>query len=501
MKILIRLSFISILFCYFDYNKFVSDINFSSSGYANIYAINRISDSELIKLPFRLISYDLGFNYNDYSFNINWGLEHKIKTLNSKQPLNSFLFDLISKSNVDYKSQFKEFYFSYFPSYGEIKIGKQIHSWGAVDVNSPVDVLNPIDYYYLFTDSDETKIGRNSFLVDLFFNSFKLELLLMSGHLQNNIPANDPNFPITLPASVQNYQFLDKLPEYGLNSQFSKPIEYGGYLQYSMDEMDWTLYYFSGYDRNFNLYGANVFADEFDINTVTDTIFSYRSTQMYALSNVSFLGDITLRSDLAYFESDSGDQKIDSRPYYGQDPISQFIDFNTNLASSYFNISGKYYQYSLQLEYSLPFNLDITTQFFGYEKIDIQGEIVDVELTNFSIYLDGKNFFYPGMGSSTATLAKKGFLYNLKKTFLDESLEFQISSLIDTEDKGSLSQFKLNYELSDNFNLSLLYYKGKGNKSKFPDDDETPEIDESLLYPFNAMENFSHIRAQIQYYF
>ena len=102
MKILIRLSFISILFCYFDYNKFVSDINFSSSGYANIYAINRISDSELIKLPFRLISYDLGFNYNDYSFNINWGLEHKIKTLNSKQPLNSFLFDLISKSNVDF---------------------------------------------------------------------------------------------------------------------------------------------------------------------------------------------------------------------------------------------------------------------------------------------------------------------------------------------------------------------------------------------------------------
>ena len=30
---------------------------------------------------------------------------------------------------------------------------------------------------------------------------------------------------------------------------------------------------------------------------------------------------------------------------------------------------------------------------------------------------------------------------------------------------------------------------------------ETETVDESLLYPFNGMENFSHIRAQLKYYF
>ena len=32
----------------------------------------------------------------------------------------------------------------------EIRIGKQIHSWGSTDGNSPVDNLNANDYYYLF---------------------------------------------------------------------------------------------------------------------------------------------------------------------------------------------------------------------------------------------------------------------------------------------------------------------------------------------------------------
>ena len=485
------LFFVSFSFGLFNYQDILNKSSLSYSGYSNIYAINRTSDSELIKLPFRLISIDFGYNYGDFSFNANWGLEHKIKTLDSAQPINSLIYDLISKTNVDYKSQFREAYFSFYPSFGEIKYGKQIHSWGAVDVGSPIDVLNSIDYYYLFTDSDETKIGKESLLIDLFYNSFKFEFIFMPKHIPNNLPNNDPDFPIVLPASVQDYQFITQ----------DKKYEYGGYLQYSMSNSDWTVYYFSGYDRNFNLYGANVFSNESDILTVTDTVFSYRSTQMYALSNVSFIGDATLRADFAYFETDSGNQQISNRPYSGSDPISDFFEFNNNLASSYFNIAGKYYQYSLQLEYPLPYDIDFTTQIFGYEKNNIQGEIVDVELTNFSIYLDGKDFFYPGMGSSTATLAKNGVLFNLTKSLMDDTMEIQLSSLIDTEDKGSLSQLKWTYELFNNTNLSILYYKGKGNRTKFPDNPETVDIDESLLYPFNAMENFSHIRAQIQYYF
>ena len=82
--------------------------------------------------------------------------------------------DLISNNNVDYKTEFRELYLSFFPSFGELKFGKQLHSWGSVDINSPLDILNPTDYYYLFTDSDETKIGRESIVLDLYIKSLKI---------------------------------------------------------------------------------------------------------------------------------------------------------------------------------------------------------------------------------------------------------------------------------------------------------------------------------------
>ena len=136
-----------------------NSVNFYHSGYTNVYAINRISDQSLIKTPFKLVNYDMGLDYKDFSFKTKIGLEHKLKTSN--------WWD-ISDSNVDYSLDIREYYVSYFPSFGEISIGKKLHAWGVVDANSPIDVLNPIDYYYLFTDSDETKIGRESISLDFF---------------------------------------------------------------------------------------------------------------------------------------------------------------------------------------------------------------------------------------------------------------------------------------------------------------------------------------------
>ena len=457
--------------------------NFYYSGYTNVYAVNRLSDQSLIKVPFKLLNYDAGLDYKNFSFKTKIGLEHKLKT--------DKWYD-ISNENVDYKLDIREYYLSYFPSFGEISIGKKLHSWGAVDASSPLDILNPIDYYYLFTDSDETKIGRESITLDLFLpNDIKMHLIAMPNHVANNIPKNDPDFPIILPATVQDYQFLD----------MENPIEYGGYIQFSLPKNDLTAYYFSGYDRNFNLYGANIFMDDFDVNSVTDTVFSYRKTEMIGFSIVGFNSGVTLRSDFAYFKTDAGDTEIESRPYLGQDPISDFLDFNTLAATSYLDISAQYYQYCLQLEYGLPFEINFTTQLFGYEKIKVEGNIIDIELTNFEIYLDGKDFFYPGMGSSMATLAEQGLVFNFTKTILNDSIELQFTHLLDLKDKGQLHQLKLSYNLMENLDLSFLLYKGIGNKNKYADNSETEDMDESLLYPFNTMENFSHVRAQLQYFF
>ncbi len=71
---LISIIIISIAYSYqFDY-----------SGYSNIYAINKTSNNSLIKLPFRLLSFDFSIsrlNENDnFSIKGKWGIEHKIKS-------------------------------------------------------------------------------------------------------------------------------------------------------------------------------------------------------------------------------------------------------------------------------------------------------------------------------------------------------------------------------------------------------------------------------------
>ena len=496
--------------------------NIDYSGYTNLYGINRISNGSVIKLPFRLFSYDFSVNYENFSIHTKWGVEHKIKSFNSNQPLNHLMYDLISSHNVDYKADFREYYFSYFPSFGEIKLGKQIHAWGAVDIGSPIDILNPIDYYYLFTDADETKIGRESLTMDLYFDPIKIGLIFMPNHIPNNIPTSDPEFPIALPTTIENYQIFE----------IEDAIEYGGYIQSSFNTMDWTAYYFSGYDRNFNLHGSSVFQNETNSDSVIDTIFSYRQTEMLGLSNVTFLGGLTLRSDFAYFQTNADNSSIENRPYAGTDILVQFglETYPNYLTSKYFNIGAEYYQYSIQLEYELPYEIELTTQLFGYEEIEIRGDSIQVSIPDFEISLDSKDFFYPGMGSSMATLAQNALLLNLNKSIWDDTFKFQLSNLLDIKDSGNLTQFKITYNIIENLELSLLYYKGRGNRDKYPDitfidvdnDGENDDFlnnqngfpanngdgipdadifDESLLYPFNAMDNFSHIRIQLQYFF
>ena len=80
---------------------------FDGTGYSNIYAINKLSNKSLIKLPFRLLSYDLTISdlisENNISIHANWGIEHKINNFNSKNSLSSMMYDLISiKCGLDF---------------------------------------------------------------------------------------------------------------------------------------------------------------------------------------------------------------------------------------------------------------------------------------------------------------------------------------------------------------------------------------------------------------
>ena len=101
------------------------------------------------------------------SFNIfgNIGIEYR----NRKDT--DFMTDF---SLEDFLLDIRELYMSYYFNNSEVRIGKQIHGWGSVDENSPIDNLNGYDYYYLLLGGSEKKLGVYSLAYDIELDYFYL---------------------------------------------------------------------------------------------------------------------------------------------------------------------------------------------------------------------------------------------------------------------------------------------------------------------------------------
>ena len=93
----------------------------------------------------------------------------------------------------------REAYFAYYPNWGEVKIGKQIHAWGAADGNNPTDNINAYDYYYLFDGGTGKKVGNFSFSSKLYYESFQLEGILTPKHEINRFPYGEKDYPLSIP--------------------------------------------------------------------------------------------------------------------------------------------------------------------------------------------------------------------------------------------------------------------------------------------------------------
>ena len=103
-------------------NSILGQINYS--GHIQLYKMIRILDQTEISLPFRLVEYQLGLTKGNIDLITNTALEYRWAS---------------SEAKVDVR----EAYLVWYPSWGEVKLGKQIHAWGATDGNNPTDNLNP----------------------------------------------------------------------------------------------------------------------------------------------------------------------------------------------------------------------------------------------------------------------------------------------------------------------------------------------------------------------
>ena len=110
--------------------------------------------------------------------------------------------------------------------------------------------------------------------------------------------------------------------------------------------------------------------------------------------------------------------------------------------------------------------------------------------------LQGKNSHYNICTLYESTI-NSGF-FTLTKNTIQNQFDIQLTSMLDIAKHhqiegiaGSLFELKLTYALKQNIQLVSAITKINGNKNH-PD---------GLNYQFNSMENFSHLRFELKYYF
>ena len=327
--------------------------------------------------------------------------------------------------------------------------------------------------------------------LDYYSGNFKTSVVFSPLHHTNRIPLGDDDFPITLPVYPQEDQIfpINKLP-----------FEGGIYTTLSHGKGDISLSYYSTYDRIFNLTGVNVYGHGSDLSfPFIDILFGYRKTNILGLGGV-FLSDwFVLRGDIGYFSTQDLNSNI-TRESTNNPVWYDSLHFSYPLQEK-----ADFYETTFQIETELPLNINLIVQYFLYNTISYtSGSLpVDQEISIPNLNIDPEEmtpsyFFNPGVGAPLAIITNRAAIIILDRMFMDEQLKLSVTSILDLETyagvagiPGSLTEFKMEYKVAPDL-LGLIALTKVTGSNIHPDGNN---------YQFNKMENFSHLRFEIKYFF
>jgi len=399
----------------FPITTLLGQINYTGSiKPGNMY---RLLDQSEISLPFRLAEAEVGYSLGDFEIKTNSAIEYRW-------------------SNNENEFQLREAYLMWYPSWGEAKVGKQIHAWGAVDGNNPTDNLNPYDYYYMFLPGAERKVGTISGSVKYYWNDWQMEGVFIPEHEGNRFPFGEEAFPLDIPMVAPKLMDEDPGSEFGFR------------LQSTLGSSDFSLSNFYGRDRSFSYVG------------VTDSMpsFFYRKTSVLGFDLVSFIGDFTNRFEIAHF--------------------STMIDVNPDML--YFD-NAAYIQYAEQIEYTTSNDIMLSVQLIGYIEGDISWQEIEGNRSAQTFVPE----LIPGMGMPFATFTDLGLSFSASANYYDDALELMGNTFIDMKDSQSLLGASANYSPVDNWKLNMSVSKFMGEEgTQFHEMEDFSHLKVGLEYHF-----------------
>ena len=397
------------------------------SGSFQPITMHRTSDLSNISLPFRIAELEVGFSKGDFDFITSSAVEFRW-------------------TGGDPKIDYREAYLIWYPSWGEVKVGKQIHAWGAVDGNNPTDNLNPYDYYYMFLAGADRKIGTLSASVKYYWNDWQLEAVVIPEHEPNRYPFGEDDFPIAMDD-----------PGYFLTAGETM-AEYGMRVQTTMGNSDISLSYFSGRDRGFSLIGYNYYIDW------AAPVLTYRKTDIIGIDIVTFFGDLTGRTEVGYFNTNN-------------DRTTDIITFN----------DAAYVQFASQLEYTTTNDITLMIQLIGNDVLEVNGSTYayDENGNPTELIAMDEDELQQGMGTPFAMFTDLGMFLSATGNYWDDALEIRINTFMDLEDNQAMLGGGVSYSPVENLDLELSitqFYGAEGTQ-------------------FKTMEDFSHIQIGLKYSF
>ena len=397
------------------------------SGLIRPLTMNRLSDNSQISLPFRIAELEVGFSKGDIDFKTSYAVEFRW-------------------TGGDPKLDFREVYLIWYPSWGEVKLGKQIHAWGAVDGNNPTDNLNPYDFYYMFLPGADRKIGTLSAAAKYYWNDWQFEVVVIPEHEPNRYPFGEDDFPIAMDD-----------PGYFLTAGETM-AEYGMRVQTTMGNSDISLSYFSGRDRGFSLIGYNYYIDW------AAPVLTYRKTDIIGIDIVTFFGDLTGRTEVGYFNTNN-DHTTDIKTFY----------------------DAAYVQFASQLEYTTTNDITLMIQLIGNDVLEVNGSTYAYDENGNPTELAAMNEdeLQQGMGTPFAMFTDLGMFVSATGNYLDNALDIRLNSFMDLKDKQSMLGGGFSYSPVDNLKLELSITKFMGEEGT----------------QFNEMEDFSHLSLGVKYSF
>jgi len=405
---------------------------FTYSGNVHPLKMIRTSDQSEINLPFRLA------------------------TINANYTLGAF--DLVTNSAIEYRwdgdlsTDLREAYVAYFPDWGEVKFGKQIHAWGMVDGNNPTDNLNAYDYYFMFLPGADRKLGSNSASVNVVWRDYQIETVIIPEHTPNRLTFGEDDFPIQPP--------MDE-PESYVTTE--KPLEVGLRLRGSFTLADVGLSYFKGHDRSFSLVGYTI-PNSIGFGYI-DLKFGFRETEVYGANFVTFLGDFTIRGEGAYFITDNSNN-------------GEWLKIETK---------AEYLQYVLQGEMTGPYDVALNAQYIGSRILEVEGQTFTRNPDKPFMDLT-EDTFTPGMGTPFAMFAENGLSISATGWMFDDRLELSVNSFMNLDENGYMLGGRAFYSPAESWGIVAQL-------SQFIGDEENPEN------PFTKLEDFSHIQIGLKYSF